>query len=51
MYMCFSSRNGGGVEKVPRALWTEGGEVRRHNELPVALCAGNTAGDQPDGMS
>lgn len=39
---------------LPRALRTEGGgggEVKRHNEVPVALCVGNTAGVQPESLS
>lgn len=51
----------GGVEKflagvvllLPQALRTEGGggEVKWHNEVPVALCVGNTAGVQPGSLS
>lgn len=39
---------------LPRALRTGGGgggEVKRHNEVPVALCVGNTAGVQPESLS
>lgn len=35
-----------------RAPRTEGGgHVKRHNEVPVALCVGNTAGVQPGSLS
>lgn len=36
---------------LPQALRRGGGEIKSHNEMPVALCVGNTAGVQPGSLS
>lgn len=42
---------GGGLKRFQGPSGQKEENVRRHNELPVALCAGNTAGVQPESLS